>query len=147
MSTSFDFSNGNVVVDTDILLEQLYAHRNKHIEDVAAAWKGYYLKLADLESSIEIYLSDAYREDVGEYVGEEVSTSSIDLNINKPVSFLEDIDNAISMVESAQQTNHSTVELSDSQFKQWYQGKWSWGRQFATANTAFFAKTGYQNLR
>ena len=116
----------SVNVSKTELLNVLRENKAKHIEEYTSAMTVY---RTDVIEKLEQLLAAAKIE-------AEKETPKFDTRVDlaEPATFVESYDTAIRMLEMS---TDSIIELSQQEFSQYVEDKWSWGTMFK-ATTSFY---------
>lgn len=112
-----------VKVKKEELLKKLKENRTEHESDYNEAVTNYKLELV---KELTKMLKDAKAE----------KTVNHHINLTSPVQFLKEYDRAIQMLEASVEKE---IELSQSEFTQYWMDEWNWRNTFSTANSAYSA--------
>lgn len=110
-----------VTVDKEELLAEVKENRQKHKEEY--------------EQAVENYCKEAarrFREKVEAAEAGHPTSTSIDLD--KPIEFLDEYDQAIRMLEMEQ---NDQIELTESEFQKLVLDEWNWSSQFERHTSSY----------
>jgi len=114
------------------LLEVLNKNRNQHIEDYKLAVEGYkILSKKALQKKLK-ELKNLNDENYNEF-------SLYFSHIEKPVSHEDDFDTVIGMLNITIETD---INISASEYKQYYLNEWQWKRDWYFSNTGYMGAAG-----
>jgi hypothetical protein len=109
-------------VNKDELLERLTKNQKTHKTDHALAIKAW---KKECVKALKKALKKAEEGEINLYPLQELP---------KPESYAEQYDDAIARVSA---DTRGELELSDTQFTQWWQDKWGWSKHFAATNSLY----------
>lgn len=111
-----------VVVNVRELLSKMRDNREEHQRIYLEALEGYKHKCI---SMLESRLKEAKSTD---------GIVSMGFRIEKPVSYVEQYDTVIEMLEW---TTEATIEVTMEEFNAWVRDRWDWQRGFLTSNSLY----------
>lgn len=114
----------NVTVKKDQLRATLVENLDTHIKDFEIAWEAYHKAVL---SNVESLLKRAKKAKAGQPV-------DLYLDLETPKNHSDDYERAIEMLDWEQA---DTVDLTESEFRQLVQDKWSWKGQFEMSNSFY----------
>jgi len=112
-----------ITVSKEDLKSALVKNRTAHVKDFNLATENYWLRA---EAEVERLLRRVK--------GKRVDNNELFINLQKPESHETDYDTALEMLEWHMS---DTIEVSQTEFKQFIQDEWQWKRNFA-ATTQFY---------
>ena len=132
-----------VEVKKSELVDQLKKNRTQHLKDYEDAMEEYNFQYseelkkvsAEMKKTANKLSKIADKEDPSEY---EKPSLYFSINLEKPVSHLENYDRQIAMREASVQ---ETVVLTEEEFDQYWLVNWSWKENFKQVTTSY--KTSY----
>lgn len=112
----------NITVSKEELVSALTANRTQHVIDYNDSMAGYW---EQAEKRAQRLLEQVKAKRTDEY---------LHIDLQRPESHEKDYDTALEMLEWHE---NDTIEVSQSEFKQFIQDEWSWKRQFAATTQTY----------
>jgi len=110
-----------VVIEKQRLLDTVVANREKHAVEYEEARSVY------LDKAQALFEKKAAEAGRGEPVGPQI-------DLEEPVEFLEEYDQAIQMIEMDEREE---IELTEEEFQKLVRDEWTWSRQFQRRTSSY----------